>query len=61
MKKEAFRKTKAIPSIIEATLISIKEHVFGKKHFNMRTKLDEAGNKPHDNSIECHTTGLGDP
>lgn len=61
MKKEAFRKTKARPSAIEATLISRKEHVFGKKYFNTRTKLDEAGNKAHDISIECHTTGPRDP
>uniref|UniRef100_A0A0C9RMI9 TSA: Wollemia nobilis Ref_Wollemi_Transcript_10747_2254 transcribed RNA sequence n=1 Tax=Wollemia nobilis TaxID=56998 RepID=A0A0C9RMI9_9CONI len=61
MKKEAFRKTKARPSIIEATLVSRKEHVFGKKYFTTRTRLDEAQSQPHEISIECQTTGPRDP
>ncbi|XP_057831761.1 uncharacterized protein LOC131042478 [Cryptomeria japonica] len=61
MKKEAFKKTKARPSIIEAILVSRKEHVFGKRHFSTRTRMDETLKQPHDINIECNTTGPIDP
>ncbi|MCO5559814.1 hypothetical protein L7F22_013418 [Adiantum nelumboides] len=58
--KEAYRHTKAKPSIIEATLLLRKEHVFGKKHFCTKAQFGDAG-KAHDINIECQTTAPKDP
>ncbi|XP_008807465.2 uncharacterized protein LOC103719825 [Phoenix dactylifera] len=64
LKEEAFRRTGSRPSLIEAILVSKKEHVFGKKRFSARAKFHEKG-KFHDISIECNgssssTTGSMD-
>ncbi|XP_077229368.1 uncharacterized protein LOC143862242 [Tasmannia lanceolata] len=52
LKKEAYRKTGSRPSLIDAILVSKKEHVFGKKRFSTRAKFHERG-KFHEISIEC--------
>eukprot|EP00250_Pteridium_aquilinum_P011145 c19863_g1_i1 orf=1060-1926(+) len=58
--KEAYKHTKAKPSVIEATLVSRKEHVFGKKHFCTKAQFGETG-RAHDILIECQTTAPKDP
>ncbi|KAG9446778.1 hypothetical protein H6P81_012906 [Aristolochia fimbriata] len=52
LKKEAYRKTGARPSLIDAILLSKKEHIFGKKKFSTRARFQERG-KLHEISIEC--------
>jgi hypothetical protein len=52
LKKDAFRKTGCRPALIEPTLVSRKEHLFGKKKFSTRAKFEEKGNI-HELSIEC--------
>ncbi|KAL5998207.1 hypothetical protein ACLOJK_009145 [Asimina triloba] len=54
LKKEAFRRTGSRPSLIDASLISRKEHIFGKKKFSTRAKFHDKG-KQHEISIECTT------
>ncbi|GLU21706.1 hypothetical protein SLE2022_378310 [Rubroshorea leprosula] len=44
LKKDAFRKTGCRPSLIEPILVSRREHVFGKKKFSTRARLNEKGN-----------------
>ncbi|XP_038884362.1 uncharacterized protein LOC120075223 [Benincasa hispida] len=51
LKKDAFRKTGCRPALIEPTLVSKKEHVFGKKMFSTRIQFHEKG-KLHTISIE---------
>ncbi|XP_023538496.1 uncharacterized protein LOC111799255 [Cucurbita pepo subsp. pepo] len=51
LKKDAFRKTGCRPALIEPTLVSKKEHVFGKKMFSTRIQFHEKG-KFHTISIE---------
>ncbi|KAF3780711.1 hypothetical protein EJ110_NYTH21935 [Nymphaea thermarum] len=51
MKKEAYRRTGARPSLLEAVLVSRKEHIFGKKRFTTKAKFDNKG-AVHDISIE---------
>ncbi|PKA56691.1 hypothetical protein AXF42_Ash012821 [Apostasia shenzhenica] len=52
LKKEAFLRTGYPPAIIDAALVSRKEHVFGKKRFVTRAKFHEKGGF-HELSIEC--------
>lgn len=54
LKKEAFRKTGCRPSLIEPSLVSRKEHLFGKKKFSTRVKLHEK-EKFHEILIECNS------
>ncbi|KAF5726716.1 hypothetical protein HS088_TW22G00398 [Tripterygium wilfordii] len=54
MKKDAYRKTGCRPSLIEPILVSRREHVFGKKKFITRVKLNEKG-KSQEISIECNS------
>lgn len=54
LKKNAYRKTGCRPALIDPTLVSRKEHIFGKKNkFSTRVKFHEKGNKFHEISIEC--------
>lgn len=59
LKKEAYRKTGSRPSLIEATMVSKSEHVFGKKRFTTRTKFCENG-KFHEILIECGRSSSND-
>ncbi|KAL5718061.1 hypothetical protein ACHQM5_011000 [Ranunculus cassubicifolius] len=52
LKKDAFRKTGARPSLIEPVMVSKKEHIFGKKKFSSRAKFHEK-DRCHEISIEC--------
>ncbi|MED6174212.1 hypothetical protein PIB30_066930 [Stylosanthes scabra] len=52
MKKEAYRRTRCRPSLIDPILVSKKEHIFGKKKFSTRAKFHEKG-RSHEISIEC--------
>lgn len=52
LKKEAYRKTKSRPALIDPILVSKKEHIFGKKKFCTKVKFHEKG-RFHDISIEC--------
>ncbi|XP_039133077.1 uncharacterized protein LOC120270125 [Dioscorea cayenensis subsp. rotundata] len=56
LKKEAYRRTGFRPSIIDAILLSKKEHVFGKKRFSTRAKFHEK-DKFHDILLECSNNG----
>lgn len=53
LKKDAYRKTRCRPALIEPMLVSRKEHVFSKKRFTTRIKFDEKG-EFHEISIECN-------
>ncbi|KAL5552786.1 hypothetical protein UlMin_040187 [Ulmus minor] len=55
LKKEAFRKTGCRPSLIDPILVSRKEHLFGKKKFSTRVKLQEKANF-HEILIECNNS-----
>ncbi|KAF5204349.1 Duf868 family protein [Thalictrum thalictroides] len=54
MKKDAYRRTKSRPALIEPILVSKKEHIFGKKDFFTKAKFNEKG-RSHEISIECNT------
>ncbi|KAE8688960.1 high-affinity nitrate transporter 3.1-like [Hibiscus syriacus] len=53
LKKEAYRKTGCRPALIDPILVSRKEHVFGRKRFSSRIKLDDEKSMFHEISIEC--------
>ena len=55
LKKDAYRKTGCRPALIEPTLVSRKEHLFGKKKFSTKVKFHEKGNF-HEISIECNNS-----
>ncbi|KAJ4826955.1 hypothetical protein Tsubulata_040754 [Turnera subulata] len=55
LKKDAYRKTRCRPALIEPILVSRKEHVFGKNRFTTRVKFHEK-EKFHDISLECSST-----
>ncbi|XP_052175879.1 uncharacterized protein LOC127790407 [Diospyros lotus] len=52
LKKDAYRKTKCRPALIDPCLVSRKEHIFGKKKFCTKVKFHEKGGL-HEISIEC--------
>ncbi|KAF2307056.1 hypothetical protein GH714_024587 [Hevea brasiliensis] len=52
LKKDAYRKTRCRPALIEPMLVSRKEHVFGKKKFTRRIKFHEKEIKFHEISVE---------
>ncbi|KAJ8773582.1 hypothetical protein K2173_005828 [Erythroxylum novogranatense] len=56
LKKNAYRRTRCRPSLIEPILVSRKEHVFGKKRFTTRIKSHEKGQFV-EISIECKKDG----
>ncbi|KAJ4766261.1 DUF868 family protein (DUF868) [Rhynchospora pubera] len=43
LKKDGYKRTASRPASIDATLVSRKEHIYGKKRFTMRSKLHERG------------------
>ncbi|XP_077236609.1 uncharacterized protein LOC143878193 [Tasmannia lanceolata] len=59
-KKEAYRRTKSRPSLIDATLMTKRENVFGKKCYCTRAKFDER-RKEHDIVVEHSISGCKDP
>ncbi|XP_010251033.1 PREDICTED: uncharacterized protein LOC104593063 [Nelumbo nucifera] len=58
LKKDAYRKTGCRPSLIEPSLVSRKEHIFGKRKFSTRVKFHEKG-EFHEISIECNNSNGG--
>ncbi|KAL5544132.1 hypothetical protein UlMin_007916 [Ulmus minor] len=52
LKKEAYKKTGCRPALIDPSLVSRKEHIFGKKRFTTRAKFHEKG-RLHEIIIEC--------
>jgi Plant protein of unknown function (DUF868) len=59
LKKEAFRRSGARPSLLDPLLVSKKEHVFGKKRFSTRAKFHEK-EKMHEIMVECNSCGKND-
>eukprot|EP00250_Pteridium_aquilinum_P014805 c22210_g1_i1 orf=1058-2056(+) len=58
MPREAYKKTKLGSSLmVVATLLSRKEHLFGKKIYHARAQFEESG-AMHDITIECHVGNL---
>ncbi|XP_074577014.1 uncharacterized protein LOC141833431 [Curcuma longa] len=51
-KKKAYKKTRSRPSLEEATLVSKKETVLGKRNFAARAKFDSQRSKEHDIVVE---------
>lgn len=58
-KKEAFRRTKARPSLDDAAMVSKRDNVFGKKCFSTRARFD-GGKREHDVVVENSISGDGD-
>ncbi|KAL8041885.1 hypothetical protein ABFX02_09G013800 [Erythranthe guttata] len=58
LKKEAYRKTGCRPALVDPTLISRREHIFGKKKFITRVKFHDKGSF-HEISIECKNKSTG--
>ncbi|XP_065876282.1 uncharacterized protein [Euphorbia lathyris] len=56
MKKEAYKKTRCRPALIEPILVSKREHIFGKRKFSTKIKLDNEKEKLHEISIECNNS-----
>lgn len=60
LRKEAFKKSSAIPLPSNAVFVAKKEHVFGKKMFGNKAVFCDNG-QIHDLVIECDTSGVSDP
>ncbi|KAI4319056.1 hypothetical protein MLD38_032704 [Melastoma candidum] len=60
LKKDAYRRTGCRPALIDPILLSRREHIFGKKRFTTRAKLNEKGGY-HEISIECKNRPGGHP
>ncbi|KAL5989620.1 hypothetical protein ACLOJK_010513 [Asimina triloba] len=58
-KKEAYKRTKSRPSLVDATLLTKKENVFGKRSFFTKTKFDEK--KEHEILIENSISAAPEP
>lgn len=59
LKKEAFKKTNANPSLSNPMFISKREHIFGKRVFGTKAQFSDNG-PVHGLTIECDT-GVNDP
>ncbi|KAL8522495.1 hypothetical protein ACS0TY_012603 [Phlomoides rotata] len=59
-KKKAYKRTKAMPALMEAMMFYKKENVFGKKSFTTRAKFDQR-KRDHEVVVESSTTGPRDP
>ncbi|CAI8603363.1 unnamed protein product [Vicia faba] len=60
LRKEAFKKSNAVPLPLKAVFVAKKEHVFGKKCFGNKVVFCDNG-KIHDLVIECDTSTAKDP
>ncbi|KAK9288307.1 hypothetical protein L1049_016758 [Liquidambar formosana] len=60
LRKEAFKKTNAIPVDSNAIFLSKREHVFGKRVYGTRAQFCDNG-QIHDLTIECDAIGVKDP
>ncbi|OIV90816.1 hypothetical protein TanjilG_15549 [Lupinus angustifolius] len=60
LKKEAYKKTNAIPLASNAVFVAKKEHVFGKRLFGNKAVFCDNG-QVHDLVIECDTSSVSDP
>uniref|UniRef100_A0A0C9RXW3 TSA: Wollemia nobilis Ref_Wollemi_Transcript_5024_1502 transcribed RNA sequence n=1 Tax=Wollemia nobilis TaxID=56998 RepID=A0A0C9RXW3_9CONI len=60
MHEEAYKKTHSRYPFNEPTLLSRREHVFGKKYYTTKAQFGESG-RTHDIVIECHTGGSKEP
>ncbi|XP_019053856.1 PREDICTED: uncharacterized protein LOC109114907 [Nelumbo nucifera] len=56
LKKDAYRKTGCRPALIEPSLVSKKENVFGKKKFTSKIKFHEKGRLDYEISIEFNNS-----
>ncbi|ONK82018.1 uncharacterized protein A4U43_C01F35280 [Asparagus officinalis] len=59
--REAYKRTRSRPSLEEATLVTKKENVFGKRSFCTRVRFDERRRKEHDILIENSIPGSKEP
>lgn len=60
MQDEAYKKTHTRKPFTEPTLLSRREHVFGKRYYTTKAQFGESG-RTHDIVIECHTGGSKEP
>lgn len=60
MKKEALKKTNAIPIPNGAVFVSKREHIYGKKVFFTKVQFCDNG-QVHDLMVECDTISNNDP
>ncbi|KAK7281274.1 hypothetical protein RIF29_09103 [Crotalaria pallida] len=60
LRKEALKKTNAVPLPSNAVLVAKKEHVFGKKLYGTKAVFYDNG-PTHDLVIECDTTNVSEP
>lgn len=60
LRREAFKKSSAIPLPGNAVFVAKKEHVFGKKLFGNKAVFCDNG-QVHDLVIECDTSSSSDP
>lgn len=56
MGTEAYKRTSAKSPSPETTMISRREHIFGKRFYSTRAQFGDNG-RTHDILIECHTAG----
>lgn len=59
MRKEAFKKTGATSLPGNSLFVAKREHIFGKRVFNTKTRFCENG-RLHDLSVECETSRVSD-
>ncbi|CAA6672420.1 unnamed protein product [Spirodela intermedia] len=59
-KKEAFKRTKARPSLADATLISRRENVFGRRSFSTRARFGDL-KREHEIVVENSISGMAEP
>lgn len=60
LRKEAFKKSNATPSLSNAMFISKREHIFGKRVFGTKAQFCYTG-PIHDITIECDSSVIDDP
>lgn len=58
--EKAYKKVKVRPPLVESVMIYKKEHVFSKKLFSTRAKLDQR-KRAYDITVECSTSGPREP